>query len=177
MEQNLIYEKLQVRLITDDNEQTWFAGIDVCKILGYQDPDAAIRKLDEDERTLTRVLHGSGQTRKTWTVNESGLYSLILTSLKPEAKAFKKWVTQTVLPAIRKAGKYSTEHTQRKEAQLQELRKLIDAKKSELSKRKSDTKELESQIKKLDKQFWETFNTRADQLSIFPAEVMESLKQ
>jgi len=68
----------------------WFAGIDVCNILEYANSNNAIGKLDEDERKLTYLKVTSGQGRKTWMINEFGLYSLILTSRKPEAKAFKR---------------------------------------------------------------------------------------
>jgi len=99
----------------------WFAGIDVCNILGYANPPMATKKLDEDERKLTAVELQLGQSRKTWTVNEFGLYSLILTSMKPEAKAFKKWVTHEILPSIRKAGKFTSEQEKEHEFSLQAI--------------------------------------------------------
>lgn len=143
MEQNFNYESLPVRIVTDEDEQTWFAGIDICKILEYADPDAAIKKLDEDERNLTRLRDGSGQLRKTWTVNEPGLYSLILTSTKPEAKAFKRWVIHEVLPSIRKAGKYTTEQEKNHELSLRSLASEIEKlkeRKDELQKSANDLK-------------------------------------
>lgn len=127
MNTNFKYQNQSVRTITDENEQTWFAGVDICNILGYADSHAAIDKLDEDEKKLDRLRLGSGQPRKTWTVNEFGLYSLILTSSKPEAKPFKRWVTHQVLPSIRKAGKYSTDEEQKYEADLQKLVSEIES--------------------------------------------------
>jgi anti-repressor protein len=122
MEQNFLYEALPVRVNTDENNQVWIAGIDVCNILGYTNPNDIIKKLlDEDERKLEYLTDMSGQQRKAWKINESGLYSLILTSTKPEAKAFKRWVTHEVLPAIRKAGIYTTEEAKEYEQTVQDL--------------------------------------------------------
>ena len=131
MEQNFDYNNLPVRTLTDGNEETWFAGIDVCNILEYADSNQAIDKLDVDERKLNRVKHGSGQSRKTWMVNEFGLYSLILSSRKPEAKAFKRWITHEILPSIRKAGKFTSEQEKEHELSLQALAKNIQALKKE----------------------------------------------
>ena len=99
----------------------WFAGVDVSDILEYASSKQAIKKLDEDERKLGYVEHTSGQSRKTWMINEFGLYSLILTSMKPEAKAFKKWVTHEILPSIRKAGKFTSEQEKEHEFSLQAI--------------------------------------------------------
>lgn len=131
MEQKFSYNELPVRTITDENEETWFSGVDVCTILGYADTAQAIEKLDEDERKLDRIKDGSGQNRKTWTVNEFGLYSLILTSSKPEAKVFKRWVTHEVLPAIRKAGKYTPEQEKEREISLNSVANQIEQLKNE----------------------------------------------
>lgn len=90
----------------------WFVAKDVCDVLEYRTASDAIRILDEDEKLL-RTLCVSGQNREVNLINESGLYSLVLRSNKPEAKVFKKWVTSEVLPAIRKHGGYLTaERTQ-----------------------------------------------------------------
>jgi len=143
MEQKFDYNNLPVRIITDEEDQTWFAGIDICEILGYTNPDTALRKLDEDVRKLTLLRVGSGQARKTWTVNEFGLYSLILTSTKPEAKAFQRWVTHEVLPAIRKAGKYTSEQEREFESNLRSLAneiQILKQKKDQLQTQINDTK-------------------------------------
>lgn len=132
MEQKFNYNELPVRTITDENEETWFAGVDVCNILGYVMPSNVIKEnLEEDERKLTNLTDGSGQSRKTWIVNEFGLYSLILTSTKPEAKAFKRWVTHEVLPSIRKAGKYTPEQEKERELSLNSVANQIEQLKNE----------------------------------------------
>lgn len=94
----------EVRSLLIGNEP-YFVAKDVCEILSLSDTNMALSKLDDDEK-LTQKIFGSGQNRKMWLVNESGLYALILRSNKPEAKVFRKWVTSEVLPAIRKRGYY-----------------------------------------------------------------------
>ncbi|MBQ8836424.1 MAG: phage antirepressor KilAC domain-containing protein [Clostridia bacterium] len=95
----------KMRTITVDNE-LWFVGKDVAEILGYKDTSDAIKKHVENEDKLTRRFADSGQNREMYIVNESGLYSLILSSKLPKAKEFKHWVTSEVLPSIRKTGGY-----------------------------------------------------------------------
>lgn len=89
------------------NDEPWFVGKDVAQALGYGDTDQALRKHVDAEDKLTRQIDGSGQGRNMTLINESGLYSLILSSKLPTAKQFKRWVTSEVLPAIRKNGYYS----------------------------------------------------------------------
>jgi len=92
-----------VRAITI-NDAPWFVAADVCAVLEIQNPSDALKRLDCDERARFNL----GRQGEAAIINESGLYSLILGSRKPEAKKFKKWVTAEVLPAIRKNGKYET---------------------------------------------------------------------
>ena len=84
---------------------TWFVAADVCAVLEYTDPSAALLRLDQDEKgaAIVRTLGGN---QKMNVVTESGLYHLVLTSRKPEAKAFRRWVTRTVLPSTRQTGGY-----------------------------------------------------------------------
>ena len=95
----------RVRTVEVDNEP-WFVGKDVAEALGYSDTDKAIRNHVEAEDKLTRRFGGSGQNRNMTIINESGLYSLILSSKLPGAKEFKRWVTSEVIPSIRKTGGY-----------------------------------------------------------------------
>lgn len=97
-----------IRTLMVDNEP-WFVGKDVAEILGYGDTNQAIRKHVDDEDKLTRQFDGTGQKRDMIIINESGLYSLILSSKLPKAKEFKRWVTSEVLPSIRKHGAYMTD--------------------------------------------------------------------
>ena len=95
----------KVRAINIDGE-SWFIGKDVAVALGYNDTDQALRRHVDKEDKLTRNFDGSGQKRKMTTINESGLYSLVLSSKLPTAKAFKRWITSEVIPSIRKTGGY-----------------------------------------------------------------------
>ena len=88
------------------NDEPWFVGKDVAKILGYVDTNKAIAMhVDEDDKLNDKTALSLGQ-RGGWFINESGLYSLILSSKLPSAKKFKRWVTSEVLPALRKTGQY-----------------------------------------------------------------------
>ena len=93
----------EIRSLTINNEP-FFVGKDVADILGYNRADNAIRLHVEAEDKLTHQISASGQIRNMTIINESGLYSLIMSSKLPTAKKFKKWVTSEVLPAIRKTG-------------------------------------------------------------------------
>lgn len=93
-----------VRIIDIDGE-LWFVASDVASALDYRMASDMTRSLDDDERGTHNLRTPSGSQDLT-IINESGLYSAILKSRKPEAKKFKKWVTSEVLPAIRKTGKY-----------------------------------------------------------------------
>ncbi len=98
----------QVRSTLIDGEP-WFMAADVCRALDINNPSQAITRLDDDEKNTLIWNEGiPGNPQKTG-VSESGLYSLILGSRKPEAKAFKRWITHEVIPSIRKYGAYVTD--------------------------------------------------------------------
>lgn len=110
------FEELPVRKI-EVNGEPYFLGKDVAEILGYTRTDNAIRNHVDNEDKLTHQLSASGQKRNMVIVNESGLYSLIFDAAKQskneeirkKAKRFKRWVTEDVLPSIRKHGIYATD--------------------------------------------------------------------
>lgn len=95
-----------VRIVTDEIGESWFCAADVCRALGYATPrDAVRRHVDEGDVVKRDTPTASGVQSITY-INEAGLYSLIFGSKLPTAKAFKRWVTGEVLPAIRKTGGY-----------------------------------------------------------------------
>lgn len=100
-----------IRTLTIDFEP-WFVGKDIADALGYERTDNALRRHVDDGDKLMHQISASGQNRNMIIINESGLYSLILSSKLPNAKKFKRWVTSEVLPAIRKTGSYSIEPLQ-----------------------------------------------------------------
>ena len=100
------FESHNVRIVLDENSEPWFVAADVAQSLDYRMASDMTRSLDDDERGTQIVRTPSGD-QEMLVINESGLYSAILKSRKPEAKRFKRWVTHEVLPSIRKTGSYA----------------------------------------------------------------------
>lgn len=94
----------KVRVVERSGEP-WFVAADVCRALGLDSTGKALTRLDDDEKGVNSI-HTLGGSQMMTIINESGLYALVLGSRKPEAKAFKRWVTHEVLPAIRRTGRY-----------------------------------------------------------------------
>jgi len=97
-----------IRTILDKNGDPWFVALDVCKTLGISNSSNVISRLDDEEKDEVAIADPIGRPQNTTIINESGLYSVILNSRKPEAKKFKKWITSEVLPTIRKTGQYQS---------------------------------------------------------------------
>ena len=96
----------EVRTVTI-NDEPWFVGKDVAQVLGYAKPENALAThVDADDSLKQGITDSLGRIQNTTLINESGLYSLILSSKLPGAKEFKRWVTSEVLPSIRKHGAY-----------------------------------------------------------------------
>lgn len=100
------YQQSTVRTVERDGEP-WFVLKDVCDVLNLTTPARVAERLDKDEVSQTHLTDSLGRQQETTIINESGLYSVILRSDKPEAKPFRKWVTSEVIPAIRRHGSYS----------------------------------------------------------------------
>jgi prophage antirepressor-like protein len=125
------YQGHSVRVVDVDGDPWWVAK-DVCDVLGLTNPSVAVGSLDDDERSKFNL----GRQGDAFVVSEPGLYSLILRSRKPEAKAFKRWITHEVLPQIRKTGRYGLPQSFADALQLaadqarrieQQERELLDA--------------------------------------------------
>ena len=108
--QHFYFKGRQVRTLNFDNEPM-FVGKDVADILGYQNGSRDVNTHVEEEDRLKYQIGTSGQAREMTIINESGLYSLVLSSKLPTAKEFKHWVTHEVIPSIRKHGAYMTPET------------------------------------------------------------------
>ncbi len=102
------YQSAEVRTI-QQNGEPWFVLSDVCRVLELSTPARVAERLDEDEVSQTHTIDRLGRTQNSTIINESGLYTVILRSDKPQAKPFRKWVTSEVLPAIRRHGMYATD--------------------------------------------------------------------
>lgn len=101
------YNDNAVRVISRD-DGPWFVLGDVCAVLSIGNPTDAAKRLDTDEKCALDIIDPIGRRQNANIINESGLWSLVLTSRKPEAKRFKKWLTSEVIPSIRKTGSYGT---------------------------------------------------------------------
>ena len=118
------FENHEVRSLVI-NSEPWFVGKDVAEVLGYKNQnDALVKHVDDEDKDTIAIRDSIGRNRNTPIINESGLYSLVLSSKLPSAKKFKRWVTSEVLPALRKTGQYQV-----KELSGQELmaKALIEA--------------------------------------------------
>ena len=118
-----------IRGIQIDGE-SWIVGKDLTKALGYTNPSKAIADHVDNEDKLNNVSLSSLGQRGGWLINESGVYSLILSSKLPRAKEFKRWITSEILPSIRKTGSYSVSKIDDKEYELRIAE--VEAKKEEL---------------------------------------------
>lgn len=136
------FESQRVRVVSVKGEP-WFVAKDVCDVLEISNPSDALKRLDEDEHTLVSI-EGASNGLPVNAVNESGLYSLVLGSRKPEAKAFKRWITHEVIPAIRQTGSYGTPR------ELTRLELIELARDSELARLETERQkaELEYQLRR-----------------------------
>jgi len=123
------------------NEETWFIASDVCNVLELPNVTRAMERLDEDEKQIIKI-NFKGQLREVNVINESGLYALVITSEKPNAKTFRKWITSVVLPSIRKSGKYTTEKAQKRQQQMLDLTSEIEKIENDIDFHKRETREL-----------------------------------
>ena len=115
-----------IRTIEKDGEP-WFVGKDVATILGYAKPlNALATHIDEDDSLKQGLTDNMGRMQETIFINESGLYSLVLSSKLPNAKKFKRWVTSEVIPSIRKTGSYSALDMTQLSPEMQMLKLLTD---------------------------------------------------
>ena len=98
-----------VRVHRDENNDPWFVAADACRILSLSDTSQAMERIDDEDKRVFRGIRTANNTLFAWCVNESGLYSLIIESNKPEAKAFRRWITHEVIPSVRKHGLYAAD--------------------------------------------------------------------
>lgn len=126
--------------------EPWFVGKDVAEKLAYNEPNKAItRHVDEDDRIKHPIKDNLGRTQRSWIINESGLYSLILSSQLPRAKEFKRWVTSEVLPSIRQNGGYIVNQEELSDDELL-ARALVVAQRT-IEKRNQTIKQQEERLK------------------------------
>lgn len=136
------FDNQNVRTLLIDDEP-YFVGKDIAEILGYSNTrDALAKRVDEEDKYGVAIRDSIGRQQNVVAINESGLYSLILSSKLPTAKKFKRWVTKEVLPAIRKTGSYSKLNNSKLSPELQMFGTLYKA----LAKQELTTKNLNNKI-------------------------------
>lgn len=108
----------RLRVIQDNGGEPWFVAKDVCDALGLGNVGQALARLDEDEKSSITLNDGTPGNPNKATVSEPGLYALVLASRKPEARAFKRWVTHDVLPSIRRNGGYMVARPDESDAEV-----------------------------------------------------------
>lgn len=167
------FENKEVRSLLIDNEP-WFVGKDVAEILEYRNGSRDInRHVDEEDRTKTMIFDGN-QNKETIIINESGLYSLILSSKLPSAKQFKRFITSEVIPSLRKHGMYATEETIDKILSNPDFGiRLL----SELKEEREKTKQLKNENEQLKPKALFADTVSASHTSILIGQLAKLLKQ
>ena len=141
----------KIRAVELDGEP-WLVGKDVASALGYAKPENALAAHVDDEDKTTTLIQGSGSNYKSKAIviNESGLYSLVLSSKLPTAKKFKHWVTSEILPSVRKHGAYMTKQTLRETLKRPEsVIEILEALRDEQEAREGLERKIESQKPKV----------------------------
>ncbi len=105
-----LFEEEHLIRSAEIGKESWFVGLDVCKVLGIRDHKQALGRLDPDElgRYTVPPQIGDDQAREMIVISEAGVYRLVFTSRKPIAERFKRWLAHDVIPAIRKTGRYAS---------------------------------------------------------------------
>lgn len=120
----------QVRVVTVGGEP-WFVLADLCKVLGLTNPAVVARRLDDDMKGISQI-YTLGGNQSVTTVNEAGMYEVVIRSDKPEAAAFRRWITGTVLPEIRKTGSYGAKLALTDDQIVHQALTILTAKTAEL---------------------------------------------
>ena len=168
------YENSEIRTIEKDGEP-WFVGKDVAAVLGYSNTrDALVKHVDDEDKNTVVIRDGIQGNPNTIVINESGLYSLILSSKLPNAKKFKRWVTSEVLPSIRKHGAYMTDQTL--EQALTSPDFLIQLA-TQLKEEKEQRKQLEAKVEQDKPKVLFADSVSASKSSILVGELAKILKQ
>lgn len=151
----------QIRTVFIENA-VWFVVADIADVLDLVRGSRTIERLDEDEVRQTYITDSMGRQQQMYICSESGLYSLILRSDKPEAKSFRKWITKEVLPAIRQTGKYEIvekvlsplELLQRQVEISLQHEKMLQAQQAQLNNHEIRIAEIEAQIQTTNKDYY-----------------------
>lgn len=164
---NSVFGSIRTMLIENEPH---FVARDIALALGYKDTSDAVKRHVDSEDKLTRCFTDTGQSREMYVINESGLYSLILSSKLPNAKQFKRWVTSDVLPSIRKFGMYATDD-------LINNPDLLIKVATQLKNEREQRIRLETQVKKQTPKVFFANSVSASNTSILVGDLAKLLKQ
>lgn len=164
---NSVFGSIRTMLIENEPH---FVARDIALALGYKDTSDAVKRHVDSEDKLTRCFTDTGQSREMYVINESGLYSLILSSKLPNAKQFKRWVTSDVLPSIRKFGMYATDD-------LINNPDLLIKVATQLKNEREQRIRLETQVKKQAPKVFFANSVSASKTSILVGDLAKLLKQ
>lgn len=167
------YGSSEIRTV-EKNGEPWWVLADACKVLELTTPSRVAERLEKDEVSQTHTIDRMGRTQKSTIINESGLYAVILRSDKPQAKPFRKWVTNEVLPSIRKHGAYMTDQTL--EQALTSPDFLIQLA-TQLKEEKEQRKQLEVKVEQDRPKVLFAESVSASKTSILVGELAKILKQ
>jgi len=136
--ENFLFKGNEVRLFTDEQGEHWWVGKEICDLLEIKNSRDALAKLEDDERDDVVLTDAIGRNQKQIIINEAGVFRLIFSSEKVEAKEFKRWLAHEVLPKIRKEGGYGKLHELGKKT-IQNI-ELQRQKESEIQRLKNELK-------------------------------------
>ena len=167
----------EVRTLLDENNEAWFVGKDVAKILEYSNSRKALADHvdEEDKRDGVTIRDTIGRNQQPTLINESGLYSLILSSKMPKAKEFKHWVTSEVLPAIRKTGGYIADQENMSDSEL--MAKALEVAHKTLALRNKRIEELDKENKAMKPKVVFADAVEASDTSILVGELAKLISQ
>ena len=158
------------------NNEPYFVGKDIAETLNYKEPHKAITKhIDKDDRIKYPIIDELGRRQETWLINESGLYSLIMSSKLANAKRFKRWVTSEVLPSIRKTGGYIAGEENMTEDEL--ILKAMNVLNTKVENLKLKNKQLENKIEEQKPKVLFADSVKSSKTSVLIGELAKIIKQ
>jgi prophage antirepressor-like protein len=156
----LTFEAMQIRVVTID-EEPWWVLADVCAVLEIANPRNVTARLDPDEKDAVQIMDAMGRGQETTIISEPGLYKLLQTSRKPQAKRFDRWVRHEVLPTIRKTGSYGSPSSRdvTHDQFIEAIREIVRPLAGRFDGQDVAIERLETRVVTMDEQFG-TFNER-----------------
>ena len=160
------FQTKEVRTTTDEIGQVWFAGIDICNILGYADSHQALKKLSDKQKKLDRTKYGLPGSTGVQTVNLGGVFKLIISSRKPIASLFEEWLLDVVLPEAHRRSQLTDGELMNKDLELQRISKELDEVEEKISEFKGKIRDLNCDRDQLVAKLKQVINCNPKQLQL-----------